>query len=100
MTDPKKLAEEAKRLAETFAEDFKSPHQQICNCIDRCLCPTRRISDRKRLHAAIDQLSALAEKAERLEVALKAIIQADDAQELEQADIERGRAALSTGEPK
>jgi uncharacterized protein (UPF0335 family) len=55
---------------------------------------------RAELHAAIDQLSALVEKAERLEVALKAIIQADDAQELEQADIERGRAALSTGEPK
>jgi hypothetical protein len=89
MTDPKKLAEEAKWLADKMMRDsWAAVHADAWK---------PAAAD---LHAAIDQLSALVEKAERLEVALKAIIQADDAQELEQADIERGRAALSTGEPK
>jgi hypothetical protein len=93
MTDPKKLAEEAKRLAVEYAASA------VYAANDHSLIGESVAASHK-LNATIDQLSALAEKAERLEAALKAIVETDDAQELEQSDIERGRAALSTGEPK
>jgi hypothetical protein len=86
MTDPKKLAEDIRRLS----FDFSTAR------MDRDWSGIDRLG--KELEAAIDQLSALAEKAEMLEAALQSCF--DRALGLDPFTLKQARAALSTGEPK
>jgi hypothetical protein len=80
MTDPKKLAEEAKWLADAYGGG---------PCVEGCYGDLRTA-----FHASIDQLSALAEDGRKLlDEALAHMFGNTDWRD-------RVRAALSTGEPK